>query len=145
MQANSSYPPTPLEQKPNWRAANCTPTLLFAAQARIAMCRGPRRKERRIESGPTSLRAKASDALQGLKCLRENSWKSSFVRGAQFIPTDSRRPYRAPGLIFRTFPRIASEPSSRTPSWAIIFRSLRELLPLRGSEVSGTHADTKAH
>ena len=32
-----------------------------------------------------------------------------------------------------------------TPAWAIIFRSLRELLPLRGSEVSGTHADTKAH
>jgi hypothetical protein len=78
-----------------------------------------------------------------LKCLRENS--SSVFRSRGILQSHRfASPLRGFRLNFCAFPRIASSPLARTPSWANILRSLREVLPQRGFNVAGSRADTKA-
>ena len=67
---------------------------------------------------------------QGLKRLRGNK-RAGSIQAAQTVLRIRAAPTGLQ-VNFRVLPRIASAPSARTSSWAIILRSPRELLPLRG-------------
>ena len=84
------------------------------------------------------------EVLQGLECVRESSPKPGSVHIAQLNCWNSVAPTGLQ-VWFRAFPGFRPHPPRRaqTTSWAIIVRSLRELLPRRGVKVAGSHADTE--